>query len=215
MKATLLVTEIYTSIQGESTWAGTLCTFVRLTGCPLRCRWCDTTYGFKGGHITEVDKICEEVKKSKVPIVEITGGEPLAQKNTPLLAQKLIDMGHTVLIETSGSENVSELPKEVHIIMDLKCPNSKMSDKNRYENLEHLKPSDEIKFVIDGKDDFDWAVGMIREYQLGERFTVLMSPAFGLTKPQELVEWMLDHDLNYRLNLQLHKYIWHPRKKGV
>ena len=147
MSDTLIITEIYASVQGESSYAGIPCTFVRLTGCPLRCRWCDTTYGFSGGSEMSLDSIIVNVKELGLPLVELTGGEPLAQKNCALLAQKLIDAGHHVLIETGGSEDVSVLPKEIHIIMDIKCPGSQMHERNLWQNLDHLKPTDEIKMV--------------------------------------------------------------------
>lgn len=215
MSDTLIITEIYASIQGESSYAGLPCTFVRLTGCPLRCRWCDTTYGFYGGTETSLSDILSSVKKLGVSLVELTGGEPLAQKNCPTLAKALIDQGHKVLIETGGSEDVSSLDPNVHIIMDIKCPGSQMHEKNRWENLNHLKPTDEIKMVLADRADFEWSVIKIKEHRLTERFKVLLSPAFGLLKPKDLAEWIVAEKLDVRLNLQQHKYIWHPRAKGV
>jgi 7-carboxy-7-deazaguanine synthase len=215
MSDTLIITEIYASVQGESSYAGIPCTFVRLTGCPLRCRWCDTTYGFSGGSEMSLDSIIVNVKELGLPLVELTGGEPLAQKNCALLAQKLIDAGHHVLIETGGSEDVSVLPKEIHIIMDIKCPGSQMHERNLWQNLDHLKPTDEIKMVLSHREDFEWAMKVMKDHQLADRFKVLMSPAFGLLQPKDLAEWMVSEKLNARLNLQQHKYIWHPRTKGV
>ncbi len=215
MTDTLIITEIYASIQGESSYAGLPCVFVRLTGCPLRCRWCDTTYGFSGGQKMSLDEITSKVRELNVPLVELTGGEPLAQENCAPLAQKFIDDGHRVLIETGGSEDVSVLPKDVHIIMDIKCPGSQMESRNLWKNLEHLKPTDEIKMVLAHKDDYEWAKRIMTEHHLTTRFKVLLSPAFGLLKPMDLAEWIVQDKLNVRLNLQQHKYIWHPRAKGV
>jgi len=212
---TLIITEIYASVQGESSYAGLPCTFVRLTGCPLRCRWCDTAYGFSGGTEMSLEDICARVEDLGVKLVELTGGEPLAQKNCFELARKLTDRGFKVLIETGGSEDVSPLPKTTHIIMDIKCPGSQMVERNHWENLNHLKPTDEIKMVLSHREDFDWAVDVINEHKLTERFNVLLSPAFGLLQPKDLVDWMMASKLNVRLNLQQHKFIWHPRAKGV
>lgn len=211
----LAITEIYTSVQGESSWVGKPCTFIRLSGCPLRCKWCDTVYGFKKGDEYSIEDLVAEVKKSHVKLVEITGGEPLAQEETPKLIEALIKEGYEVLIETSGSEPIRVLPEQTNIIMDLKCPDSKMSDKNLYENIDYLKPSDEVKFVVASKEDFEWAYQMIREFDLENRCKLLISPAWGLVKPDNLVEWILEYQLDCRLNLQVHKYIWDPRKKGV
>lgn len=215
MEQLLVINEIYTSIQGESSFAGRPCTFVRLTGCPLRCKWCDTAYAFAGGKTMTPGQIMAEVRSAGLPLVELTGGEPLAQAETAGLAGQLLEAGYEVLIETGGSEDVSVLDDRVHIIMDVKCPGSGMEDRNREENFRHLKPTDELKFVLADEADFHWAAAMIRRLELDQRFQVLMSPAFGLMQPRDLVALMLDSGLRVRLNLQLHKYIWHPRKKGV
>lgn len=210
----LIITEIYPSIQGESSYAGLPCTFIRLTGCPLRCRWCDTTYSFEGGKPVTVEDILAQVGQHGIPLVELTGGEPLAQKETIKLAQLLGDQGYKVLIETGGSEDVSQLDARVHIIMDIKCPGSGMVDRNLWSNIDSLKTSDEIKFVIAHREDYDWALRVINERKL-ERFNLLFSPAFGLLQPKQLAEWMVEDKVKARLNLQQHKYIWHPRAKGV
>jgi 7-carboxy-7-deazaguanine synthase len=215
LSESLIITEIYASVQGESGYAGLPCVFIRLTGCPLRCRWCDTTYGFDGGTSMTLDEIMAKVDALGVPLVELTGGEPLAQKNCAALAKLLVDKGYKVLIETGGSEPVEVLPQEVHIIMDLKCPGSKMDGRNLWRNLDVLKPTDEIKMVIADRADYEWARSRIQEHKLTDRFKVLLSPAFGLLQPKDLVEWLLADKLNVRLNLQLHKFIWHPRTKGV
>lgn len=211
----LLVTEIFRSIQGESSWAGMPCSFVRLTGCPLRCRWCDTVYGFHGGNKRDIDEVIQELIDFKVPLVEITGGEPLAQKNSILLMEKLVAKGFKVLIETSGSEDIAAVPKEVVIIMDIKCPGSQMHERMLWSNLDLLKPVDEIKFVVANREDFDWALECIKKYDLVGKHRLLFSPAWGLVKPQDLVTWLLGSGVDARLNLQLHKYIWSPNKKGV
>lgn len=210
----LIITEIYPSIQGESSYAGLPCTFIRLTGCPLRCRWCDTTYSFEGGKPVTVEDILAQVGQHGIPLVELTGGEPLAQKETIKLAQLLGDRGYKVLIETGGSEDVSQLDARVHIIMDIKCPGSGMVDRNLWSNIDSLKTSDEIKFVMAHREDYDWAIRVINERKL-ERFNLLFSPAFGLLQPKQLAEWMVEDKVKARLNLQQHKYIWHPRAKGV
>ena len=215
MPKSLLVKEFYKSIQGESSYAGLPCSFIRLSGCPLRCRWCDTVYGFKGGETLSIDEILEKVEELDVPLVELTGGEPLAQDNAIDLLKSLCEKGYTVLLETSGSISIEKVPKKTHIIMDIKCPDSKMSEHNLFSNLDHLKPSDEIKFVVASKSDLSWAHMIIREYHLDKRFSVLISPAWGLVDPKDLVAWMLELKINARLNMQLHKYIWGPKAKSV
>lgn len=214
-KVMLRVTEIYKSIQGESSYAGFPCIFIRLTGCSLRCRWCDTTYGFHGGTDMEVDAVLARVQELGVSLVELTGGEPLEQADAIPLMRQLVDAGLKVLIETSGAVSIAEVPPEVHVIMDLKCPDSKMSDRNHWPNIALLKPSDEIKFVIASRADFDWAAAVVRERRLRGVCGLLFSPAFGLTKNQDLAEWIVESGLPVRMQLQMHKYIWHPRAKGV
>jgi len=210
----LMITEIYASIQGESSFAGLPCTFVRLTGCPLRCRWCDTAYSFEGGKAMTFDEVLADVARQKIQLVELTGGEPLAQKGCTTLAHQLVEAGYKVLIETGGSEDVAPLDSRVHIIMDIKCPGSGMHERNLWSNLDALKPSDEIKFVLADRADYDWALDIIKNRNL-ERFKLLFSPAFGLLQPKTLAEWMVTDKVQARLNLQQHKYIWHPRAKGV
>jgi 7-carboxy-7-deazaguanine synthase len=161
------------------------------------------------------DEILAKVDEFGVPLVELTGGEPLAQADTPALAKVLLARGYKVLIETSGAERIDVLPRDVHVIMDLKCPDSKMSDRNLWDNIPKLKVSDEIKFVVASRSDFDWAIAKIAEYKLAQRCQLLMSPAFGLVQPKDLVDWMLESKAPARLNLQQHKYIWSPRQRGV
>jgi 7-carboxy-7-deazaguanine synthase len=209
------ITEIYASIQGESCYAGRPCVFVRLTGCPLRCKWCDTVYGFTGGDQITVEEVLEKVKSFGLPLVELTGGEPLAQKTCAPLAKQLIEQDYEVLIETSGSEDISVLDPKVHVIMDLKAPGSGMSDRNLFSNIAHLKSTDEVKIVCANREDYEWAKKIMIEHNLLTRCYVLLSPAFGLLPPKDLAEWIVQDRLLVRLNLQQHKYIWHPRAKGV
>lgn len=212
---TLVITEIFYSIQGESSYAGLPCVFIRLTGCPLRCRWCDTAYGFHGGTSLSIEDILRTISQYDTKLVELTGGEPLAQKGSVSIVKALIERGYKVLIETSGSESIENIPEQVSIIMDIKCPGSKMHEKMMWSNLNHIKKSDELKFVIADKQDFDWALGKIKELNLEKLCLLLFSPAWGLVKPDELSEWILKSGVRARLNLQLHKYIWGPRKRGV
>ena len=215
MEVTFKLTEIYESIQGESTLSGLPCTFIRLAGCPLRCRWCDTVYSFAEGTEKSIAKIIEELKQFGPRLVEITGGEPLAQPNVDLLCNALAGEGYKVMIETSGSFDISALPTHVHIVMDLKCPGSGMEKNNLLENLNFLKPQDDLKFVVACYEDFLWVDKLIKTKKIPEFINILISPAFGLVKPDELVSWMLETRIPARLNLQIHKYIWNPKRKGV
>ena len=214
-KPTLKITEIYPSIQGESSFAGYPCTFIRLTGCPLRCRWCDTAYAFEGGKSQSIDEILEEVKKAGVQMVELTGGEPLAQADCAVLASRLVADGYKVLIETGGSEPIEVLPKEVHVVLDVKCPGSKMDDRNLWTNLDYIKPTDDVKFVLADRADYEWALKVIAERGIAAKANILFSCAFGLLQPKDVAEWMVQDKVTWRLQLQMHKYIWHPRAKGV
>ena len=211
----LQITEIYKSVQGESRWAGWPCTFIRLTGCPLRCRWCDTVYSFKGGEKASLTEIADRVQALGSHMVELTGGEPLAQDGSIELMQELIARGHQVLIETSGAECIEAVPDAVHIVMDIKCPDSGMSDRNRWSNIEHLADKDEVKFVVASRADFDWAHQITMKHQLLDRCPVSVSPAWGLAQPRDVVEWILESGAPYRLNMQIHKTIWSPKAKGV
>lgn len=208
------VTEIFHSIQGESSYAGFPCTFVRLTGCPLRCRWCDSEYTFYGGRKMTLDEIIEKVQSYGCPLVEITGGEPLVQKEVYPLTERLCDLGYTVLIETSGSLPIHQLDRRVIRIMDIKCPGSGHEHSNLWENINDLRPPDEVKFVILDRRDFDWAVDVIRTYDLTRRAGILFSPVHGVLDPQLLAAWLLGSRLQARLQLQLHKYIWGPDVRG-
>lgn len=217
----LRVTEIFHSIQGESTWAGAPCTFVRLTGCPLRCVWCDTDYSFHGGERMDLDRILERVREVGCPVVEITGGEPLVHRNAFELADRLLAEGYTVLVETSGSEDVSALDPRVHVIMDLKCPGSGESARNRWENLEHLDERDEVKFVVKDRADYEWARDVIAERGLDRRVregslrAIQLSPVWGELEMEALAGWILEDRLPVRFQTQLHKHIWGAERRGV
>jgi len=218
---TLAVTEIFHSIQGESTWAGLPCTFVRLTGCPLRCVWCDTAYAFHGGERMSITQILDEVRHGSARLVEITGGEPLAQPAAGTLADALLAAGYTVLVETSGAIDVSGLDPRVHKIMDLKCPGSGEETRNRWENLQHLTERDEVKLVVKDRADYEWARTAIRERGLDRRLeegslrALLMSPVWGEVDLEELSGWILEDALPVRFQLQLHKLVWGPERQGV
>jgi len=224
------ITEIYKSIQGESTYAGLPCIFVRLTGCNLRCSWCDSEYTFTGGRRMSIDDVIAEVENLSVGgLVEITGGEPMLQeKEVVPLMQRLLDSGYTVLLETSGERPLHLVPKGVVKIVDVKCPHSGEPDTFRVENLEALTSSDEVKFVLADRADYEFARDFVAEHQLQHRVNaILFSPAFAkdargvrdashcLLDPRELAEWMIADNVPARLGLQLHKFIWDPATKGV
>jgi 7-carboxy-7-deazaguanine synthase len=217
----LRVTEIFHSVQGESTWAGLPCTFVRLTGCPLRCVWCDTEYSFHGGEKMSLDDIVARVEEIGTPLVEITGGEPLIHRNAFVLAERLLDRGFTVLVETSGAVDVAPLDPRAHRIMDLKCPDSGESARNLWSNLAHLTPRDEIKFVLASRTDYEWMRDTIRERGLdamvaeGRLRALLASPVWDQMDFRELAEWILADRLPVRYQLQLHKLIWGANVHGV
>ncbi len=211
----LKVNEIFYSIQGESTYAGLPCVFVRLTYCNLRCSYCDTEYSFYEGTDMTIDDILTEVKKYNCNLVEITGGEPLIQKESLNLMKRLCDEGFKVLLETSGSLSIENVDKRVTIIMDLKTPSSKMMKKNLYLNIDFLKPDDEVKFVIGNREDYEWAKEIINKYDLSNKCKVLMGCVFGELSNLELATWILEDHLPVRFQMQLHKYIWEPEKRGV
>ena len=210
----LSINEIFFSIQGESTWAGSPCVFLRTTGCPLRCRWCDTEYAFFEGDRWHLDDLVEKACSYGADLVEITGGEPLAQPGTPALAAALLERGKTVLVETAGSHDISLLPDGAHAIMDLKCPSSGEQDSNDYDNLDRLRPGDELKFVIGTREDYDWAAAMVREHELC-RWPVSFSPVWDELDADELARWILADGLPVRLQLQLHKILWPDVERGV
>jgi 7-carboxy-7-deazaguanine synthase len=208
------ITEIFFSVQGESTHAGRPCVFVRLTGCNLRCVWCDSEYTFTGGERMSLEDVLAKVRSYGCRLVEITGGEPLAQADSFELIRRLCDEEFEVLIETSGSIDITPVDPRAKIILDLKCPGSGEESKNRWENLEILRPHDEIKFVIADRSDYEWVRRVIDERDLGRR-TILLSPVWGRMPLQPLAEWMLADRLPARLQTQLHKHIWGADVHGV
>jgi 7-carboxy-7-deazaguanine synthase len=209
------ITEIYKSVQGETQYAGLPCTLVRTTGCDLRCTYCDSAFAFHGGRDMTLDEILVEVDRLGAPLVLLTGGEPMLQKELPALADRLLGAGYQVMIETSGSQPLDALPAEVVRIVDVKTPGSGESHRMRWESLEGLRPRDAVKFVLTSEADYRWATDVIRERRLAERTEVLLSPEHGRLAPQALVTWMLRDRLPARLNLQIHKYIWSPDARGV
>jgi 7-carboxy-7-deazaguanine synthase len=213
---TLTINEIYYSIQGESTWAGLPCVFVRLTFCNLRCNYCDTAYAFYEGEKKTLGEIIDSVLKFDCPLAEITGGEPLLQKNVLPLMGALADAGKTVLLETSGAHDISAVDPRVHRIMDLKTPGSGECDRNLWSNVGHLNKRDEVKFVIGSREDYEWSREKMSEYDLATRcHAVLFSPIFGRIEPRQIVDWILADKLPVRFQLQLHKFIWPPETRGV
>ncbi|MCR4417014.1 MAG: 7-carboxy-7-deazaguanine synthase QueE [Ignavibacteria bacterium] len=211
----LKVNEIFYSIQGESTYAGLPCVFIRLTYCNLRCSYCDTEYSFYEGTDMTIDEILAEIRKYNCNLVEVTGGEPLVQKESLDLMQRLCDEGYKVLLETSGSLSIENVDKRVTIIMDLKTPSSKMMKKNLYSNIDFLKQEDEVKFVIGNREDYEWAKEIIEKYDLKNKCKILMGCVFGELSNLELATWILEDHLPVRFQIQLHKYIWEPEKRGV
>ena len=211
----LKINEIFYSIQGESSFAGLPCIFIRLTYCNLRCSYCDTEYAFHEGSDYTVEQVLAEIKKYNCKLVEVTGGEPLVQKEVFKLMQTLCDSDYNVMLETGGSLTIKEVDKRVKIIMDLKCPSSNMIEKNFYENIQYLKENDEVKFVIGNREDYDWSKIIINDYKLSDTNTVLFSNVFDKLEPITLAEWILQDNLQVRFQIQLHKYIWDPMKRGV
>lgn len=213
---TLTINEIYQSIQGESTWAGERCVFVRLTFCDLRCNYCDTEYAFYEGKKQTLSEIVERVRGLDCPLVEITGGEPLLQKNVLPLMSMLCDAGYSVLLETSGAHDISKVDARVHRIMDLKTLGSGEVKKNLWSNIDHLTKRDEVKFVMGSREDYEWSCDKVRRFDLIRRcHVVLFSPIFGRIDPRQIVEWILADKLNVRFQLQMHKFIWSPTQRGV
>lgn len=209
------VSEIYKSIQGETTFAGLPCTLVRFTACNLRCGWCDTAHAFQGGAERSREEIHAEVQRLGAPLVLLTGGEPLLQKELPLLAEELLARGYQVMVETGGSLDVSALPSGTVIILDLKCPHSGESERNLWSNLGVLEPGDQVKFVIANEADWEWTRGIVQSGQIPQSIEILYSPVHGICDPRALVGWLLASGLRGRLQLQLHKYIWGASVQGV
>ena len=212
----LTINEIFYSIQGESTHAGKPCVFVRLTGCDLRCTWCDTVYAFHEGRKMSVEGVFEEVARYDSPLVELTGGEPLLQPDVYPLMERLLDSGRTVLLETGGQVDVSRVPDAVVKVMDVKCPGSGESGKNEWSNIDRLSSRDEVKFVIKDRTDYEYARDVMTRHALDRRCgAVLFSPVHGVMHPKDLSEWILEDRLPVRLQLQVHKHIWGPEVRGV
>ena len=213
----LRVTEIFRSVQGESTHAGRPCTFVRLTGCPMRCVWCDSEYTFTGGEHVSIDDVMAQVQSLGCQLVEVTGGEPLAQKEGFRLVSRLCDAGFEVLVETGGYVSTEELDQRASVILDVKCPASAEASRNHWANLDRLRSDkDEVKFVLVDRDDWEFAKEVIARYELQTRAkAVLISPAWGQIDLKELAEWIASSGLNIRMQLQLHKYIWGAEARGV
>ena len=217
----LRITEIFPSVQGESTWAGLPCTFIRLTGCPLRCTWCDTEYAFQGGTRMTLEQILDVVHRHSAKLVEVTGGEPLAHPGAFPLVEMFLEDGYTVLVETSGAFDVAPLDARAHKIMDLKCPGSGECARNLWENLDHLTERDEVKFVVKDRADYEWTRATIRERCLDTRVgdgslrALLVSPVWGEIDLAALAGWILEDGLTVRLQVQVHKLIWGADAKGV
>ena len=212
----LTINEIFHSIQGESSFAGQPCVFVRLTACDLRCSWCDTPYAFHEGHKRTLDDVVAEVEAVGCPLVEVTGGEPLLQDDVYPLMQRLLDSGHRVLIETGGHRSTERVPAEVVTILDVKCPASGEAGKMHWANLDRLRPHDEVKFVVQDRADYEYAGDVIRERNLAGRVAAIhLSPVHGVLPPATLAAWVLEDRLPARVQLQVHKLIWDPGTRGV
>ena len=209
------VTEIFHSIQCESSYVGQPCVFVRLTGCPLRCTWCDTDYAFYGGQERSIGEVLAQVQDYGCPLVEVTGGEPLVQPDCLPFISRLCDAGYRVLLETSGAIDIDPVDPRVHVILDVKCPGSGMTDRMHWPNLSRLAAKDEAKFVLADRADYDWAKEILAQYGVTARCPVLFSPVFGSLAVRELAEWILADRLPVRFQLQMHKYIWAPDMRGV
>ena len=213
---TLLVNEIFHSIQGESIYSGRPCTFIRLTGCNLSCSYCDTQYAYEEGEKMEIAQIMRRVAAYKCPLVEITGGEPLLQNKTPSLISRLLEDGYMVMMETNGSFDISRVDERCIKIVDIKCPSSNESEKNDLGNLKRLNPKDQIKFVVGNREDYMYAKNIIM-FHCSDFIEdhILFSPAYGILSPADLAGWILEDNLNVRLHLQLHKIIWPDRNRGI
>ena len=209
------INEIFKSIQGESSFAGIPTVFVRLTGCNLRCQWCDTKYAYDEGVDLTVDEVIGRVNAFGLQFAQITGGEPLLQEEVYELMDRLLNMDYNVSFETNGSINLSSVDKRVVKIIDIKCPSSSESDRMDFGNINYLTKSDEIKFVIKDRDDYNWAKEIIDRYNVIKRCNILISPVYGEIEPRQLADWILEDNLNVRLQIQLHKLIWRPEMRGV
>jgi len=211
----LRVSEIFASIQGETSFVGLPFAFVRLSGCNLRCRFCDTTYAYDDGEEFALGDVVSRVTFFRIPRVTVTGGEPLLQEETPSLVSILLDLGHTVLVETNGTVPLARLDPRAIKVMDVKCPGSGEAGKTDWENFTHLTDRDEVKFVLSSEEDYRFAREVIRKYGTGNPFKVLLSPAFGLLPPERLAGWMVGDTIDARFQLQIHKLVWGPDRRGV
>ena len=212
---TLKVNEIFKSIQGESSKVGFPCIFIRLTYCNLRCSYCDTEYAFHDGEDMKIESILNQIKDYKTKLVQVTGGEPLLQKNSIILLNELVKLNYEVLLETSGSLPITNVPKKVKKVVDFKCPTSKMSKKNLWSIANDLSMHDEIKFVIGDINDYEWTKLKIKEHELNKKAPILFSPVYDKISLKKLADWILRDNLDVRLQMQMHKYIWSPDKRGV
>ena len=211
----LKINEIYYSIQGESSFTGLPCIFIRLTYCNLRCSYCDSEYTFYEGNDMSINQILDKIREYPCKLVEVTGGEPLVQKECIELLQKLVELNYNVLLETSGSLTIKNVPNQVINIIDFKCPTSNMEKKNLWDNINYLKNGDEVKFVIGDREDYDWAKRKIKKYRIEDKCSILMSPSYNQIQEKELVKWILEDNLNVRFQIQLHKKIWPEEERGV
>ena len=209
------VSEIFHSIQGETSYAGRPCAVVRLAGCNLDCSYCDTRYAREGGTTVSIDEIVRQVAERSVRLVMVTGGEPLVQDETPELVERFLSSGYTVLVETNGSLDIGVIPEEAVRIVDMKCPGSGMADRMLMANLEKVRERDEVKFVVSSREDYAWAKELALNHSLGQRTTVLFSPTHGVLEPSRLADWILADHLDCVLQLQLHKIIWPEKQRGV
>jgi 7-carboxy-7-deazaguanine synthase len=211
----MLINEIFQSIQGESSYSGFPCTFIRVTGCNLRCSYCDTTYAYDKGIDLTIPQIVREVRRYRISLVEITGGEPLLNEEVYPLIEKLLSEGYKILVETNGSIDISRLDENVVRIIDIKCPSSKMSHKMCWKNMDILRPTDEIKFVVENRSDYVWSRMIISKYKLKDKVKINLSPVHEVMDAAKLADWMLEDKLQARLQIQMHKYIWPGREGGV
>jgi 7-carboxy-7-deazaguanine synthase len=209
------INEMFKSIQGETSYSGLPCTFIRITGCNLRCNYCDTPYAYEDGVEISMNSILENIENFKTNLICITGGEPLSNKDTPFLIKELLKKNYTVLVETNGSYDIRKIPREAIKIMDIKCPGSNMSHLMYWQNIDYLTRLDEVKFVLTSRNDYDWTKEMIQKYSLSKIANVLLGAVYGTITPKSVVQWILEDNLDVRFQLQLHKYIWKPETRGV
>lgn len=209
------ISEIFKSIQGETSYAGLPCIFIRIAGCNLRCRYCDTTYAYENGMEMTLNSVLKRIADLKIKLVCITGGEPLLDSDTPLLIRELLDKNYIVLVETNGSCDIRTVPQKAIKIMDIKCPDSNMSHLVHWQNIDYLTKMDEVKFVLNSRKDYDWTKEIINQYHLSKITNVLIGTVFDSISPRSVIQWILEDNLNVRFQLQLHKFIWEPQTRGV